>query len=253
MRADPRGMLRPLSRPLCHVSLHDVSPTFRDLLWRALDLCHAQEIQPALLVVPDHHARAPLEDHPAFVDEVRQLAAAGHEIYLHGLTHRANPTPPSLTRLWRQRVVSAGEAEFASLSADEGRARLTQGLQRLRALDLPIDGFVAPAWSFRPWLLPMLAEQNVSYTEDHLHVYRPTTFERRASLVLNFASRSVGRVLSTTAYCRLARPLAHALPTRIALHPGDFSVSVLRHEARSLLTWARRFPIVRGADLLSAA
>lgn len=225
-----------------HVSMHDVTPRFAAEMRDALELAATFGLKPALLVVPDHHESCRLEDYPDFVAELRALARAGHEIYLHGLTHRAAAGAPSASRYFRQKVVSAGEAEFASIDRDEGKRRLGEGLARLRALDLPVHGFVAPAWSFQPWLLPLLGAHNVQYTEDHLHVYDPVRGQKRRSLVLNFASRSWGRIATTTAFCRAARPLAALAPTRVALHPGDFGVPLLRREATSLLAWASRFP-----------
>lgn len=235
-----------------HVSLHDVTPRFSDAMDRALELAARHGLKPALLVVPDHHEQTRLEDHPQFVDRLRALAADGYEIYLHGMTHRqsAQDRTSAASRFFRQRVVSAGEAEFASLDRVEGARRLGEGLARLRALELPVSGFVAPAWSFRPWLLQLLAAHHVHYTEDHLRVYDPVRGLSRASLVLNFASRSWNRIATTTLFCRAARPLAAFTPTRVALHPGDFGVKLLRREADSLLAWASRFPQHRGRELL---
>ena len=233
-----------------HVSMHDVTPRFAGEMHEAIELAATFGLKPALLVVPDHHDACRLEEHPAFVAELRALARAGHEIYLHGLTHRAAPGAASASRYFRQTVVSAGEAEFASIDRTEGARRLGAGLARLRALDLPVHGFVAPAWSFQPWLLPLLAAYNVQYTEDHFHVYDPVRGQRRRSLVLNFASRSWSRVASTTFFCRAARPLAALAPTRVALHPGDFRVPLLRREVASLLGWASQFPQHRGNALV---
>lgn len=231
-----------------HVSLHDVTPRFADEMRDALALCSSFGLRPALLVVPDHHESCPLEAHPAFVAELRELAQRGHEIYLHGKTHRA----ASMKGFFRQRVVSAGEAEFASIDRREGARRLGDGLARLRALGLPVHGFVAPAWSFEPWLLPLLAAHHVEYTEDHLRVYDPVRGVQRRSLVLNFASRSLGRIASTTIFCRAARPLAAFAPTRVALHPGDVRVPFLRREVQSLLAWASRAPQQTGRELVAA-
>lgn len=239
---------------LMHVSLHDVAPPFADETEAALRLCAEHGLKPALLVVPDHHERAPLAESPAFCDRLRELADQGHEIYLHGYTHRASPRAEQASRarhFFRQKVVSAGEAEFASIDAREGTERLARGLELLReTLALPVHGFVAPAWSFQPWLLPMLAQHGVAYTEDHLYVYDPETGRKRASLVLNFASRSRSRIATTSLYCRAARPLATVLPARIALHPGDMRVALLRHEARSLLAWGARRTVCTGPQLL---
>ena len=43
-----------------HVSIHDVSPAWKDEVEAALAMCHGAGAKPALLVVPNYHARAPL-------------------------------------------------------------------------------------------------------------------------------------------------------------------------------------------------
>ena len=52
------------------------------------------------------------------------------------------------------------------------------------------DGFVAPAWAMPPWLLPMLGGRGYRFAEDHLRVYDPANHQTRASVVLNYASRT---------------------------------------------------------------
>ncbi|MFO0667085.1 MAG: polysaccharide deacetylase family protein [Polyangiaceae bacterium] len=233
-----------------HVSLHDVSPAFREEVDAAIALCGTFGIKPALLVVPNHHRKAPLEEDGAFASRLRELQADGFELFLHGYFHRSEPTQRSgLSGFFRQRVVSAGEAEFAALNETEGCARLDRGLGLLERLDLRVDGFVAPAWSFSPWLVPALAVRGIRYTEDHLRIYDPSARKVRSSLVLNFATRSVGRLASTVLYCRAARPMAAVLPTRVAIHPGDMRSSVAKSEVRSLLRWAAQRNVVRGPQL----
>lgn len=235
-----------------HVSLHDVSPAFEPEVERMLELCHARGSRPALLVVPDYHGRAPLGDAPEFVDRLRALAASGHEILLHGFFHRAEASDPSgaATRFFRQRVVSAGEAEFASLEPAEAARRLDDGARVLAECGLSASGFVPPAWSMGPGVLELLAERGYRYTEDHLFVYDPASRRRRPSVVLNFASRSPGRLFSTVAYCRVAKYARAALPARVALHPGDMRFKLLVDEARDLVGWAARDLASTGAALL---
>src|SRR5579872_2749662 len=101
-----------------HVSIHDVSPAWSDEVLRAIALCADTGARPALLVVPNFHGRSPLLGDGAFCQRLRQLQAAGHEIYLHGLVHMAQPSPAGLAPLERirwtlaQRVLSGGEAEL---------------------------------------------------------------------------------------------------------------------------------------------
>jgi predicted deacetylase len=250
-----------------HVSIHDVSPAWAHEVEAALELCHAEGIRPALLVVPDFHGRAPLLADAPFCARLRDLQAGGHEIYLHGYLHRSRDSYDGAARkdgptegggglrgrlawMFAQRVVSGGEAEMSDVSADEGRARIERGEAVLRDAGLRIDGYVAPAWSMPPWLLPRLAARGYRFTEDHAHVYDPLAGRARASVVLNWASRSPGRMLSTVAWCRLAERAPARLPARVAIHPGDMGYLLLRQEIARQLARVRGDVVARGADLL---
>jgi predicted deacetylase len=239
-----------------HVSIHDVSPAWREEVDAALAMCADAGVRPALLVVPDFHARAPLRADAAYCARLRELQAAGHEIYLHGFFHRsaasydAARVPGRLAWLFAQRVASGGEAEMSDVSPGEGRRRIEDGEAVLRGAGLRIDGFVAPAWSMPDWLLPLLAEHGCRFTEDHLRVYDPAGGRGRASVVLNWATRSPGRLLSTVAWCRAAKHARAVMPARIAIHPGDMRYRLVRNEIADLLRWARGDFVERGADLL---
>jgi predicted deacetylase len=242
-----------------HASIHDVSPAFTQEIDDALALCHEVGAKPALLVVPNFHGTWPLARYPKFCERLRALQADGHEIYLHGFFHKAGMDgaaeeagrPGRVRRLFAQKVVSAGEAEFADIGWKEGDARLDEGESILAAAGLRIDGFVAPAWSMASWVLTMLRERGYRYTEDHFHVYDPKMGTTRRSLVLNFASRTPARLWSSVAFCRVARPARRVFPARIALHPGDMRKEVLRREAKDLLAWGRGDYVGRGADLFA--
>ena len=240
-----------------HVSLHDVSPAWTDEVEDALHLCAEFGARPALLVVPDFHGRAPLLDDGPFCARLRGLQAAGHEVYLHGFYHRsrerydAGRASSRLAWLFAQRVASGGEAEMSDVSPDEGRERLENGERVLGQAELRVDGFVAPAWSMPPWLLPLLGERGCRYTEDHLRVYDPSSGRARPSVVLNWATRSPGRLLSTVAWCRAAKHARALWPARIAIHPGDMRYRLVRSEIRDLLDWAQGDLVARGSDLLA--
>ncbi len=240
-----------------HVSIHDVSPAWSREVDDALDLCHALGVRPALLVVPNFHGRAPLLESPDFCARLRALQAEGHEIYLHGLLHEsarrydAASGHARLVWLFAQRVASGGEAEMMDVSEEVGKARVDEGERVLREAGLAIDGFVAPAWSMPPWLLPWLGERGYAFTEDHTRVYDPRAGRSRASVVLNWATRSPGRLLSTVAWCRIARPAGRLLPARVAIHPGDMGFRLVREEVADALRWARSDLVTRGRDLVA--
>lgn len=234
-----------------HVSIHDVSPAWEREVDVALDLAHAVGARPALLVVPHFHGEALLTDHPEYVDRLRSLEASGHEIYLHGYYHRARAWADTPVRsgkvslvgrarhAFAQSVVSGGEAEFSDVSESEARHRLDDGERMLRGAGLTIRGFVAPAWSMPPWVLDLLGERGYRFTEDHLRVHDPAGKRSRPSVVLNYASRTPGRLLSSVAWCRIARAGRRVLPTRIAMHPADMRYALLRSETESMLAWGK--------------
>ena len=241
-----------------HLSIHDVSPAWEAEVDAALEACDAIGARPALLVVPNFHGRASLADHPKYAARLRELQARGHEIFLHGYFHKsgvggdgARSDANEIQRFFRQNIVSAGEAEFADVSPEEATRRLDEGAKMLVDAGLRVDGFVAPAWSMPKWLLPMLAERKLTFSEDHTRIYDTTRDRSRASLVLNFASRTPSRLFSSMAYARIARPARRIFPTRVAIHPVDMHVELLRHEVRSLLAWAKGDVVDRAIDLFS--
>jgi predicted deacetylase len=232
-----------------HVSIHDVSPAWAREVDVALEMCHAAGATPALLVVPDFHGRAPLDDAPEFASTLRELQAAGHEIILHGFFHRARAKgeaspegrgrPTGLRWLWAQKIASGGEAEFSDVTEEEAEDRLARGEAVLSNAGLSPVGFIPPAWSMPPWLLPMLARRGYSFCEDHMFAYDPAGGKKRASVVLNYASRTPDRLASSVAWCRIAKHARAAFPARIAIHPADMRFALLRHEVKALLEWGK--------------
>lgn len=238
---------------MIHVSIHDVSPRWRDEVETALRWCHEVGAKPGLLVVPEMHGSWRIDDDPGFVRRVRGLADEGHELFLHGWYHLARPGR-GLRHAFAQRVVSAGEAEFASYGEREGCAVLDRGLALMRALSLPVAGFIPPAWARQRWLLPALRARGVDFVEDQLFVYAPVRGLRRLAPALNYASRTAGRRWSSAAYARVGRGYASlSLPLRVVIHPADLAHPMLVRETLSLLRWARGRTTDSVASLFNAA
>jgi predicted deacetylase len=247
--------MSPSRRAPVHVTIHDVGPAFARQVDDALELCAKESIRPGLLVVPNHHGQAPLELATDYAANLRALARSGCELFLHGYFHRADAPDTAaksasgrVDRWFRQTVVSGGEAEFASLDRERARDRLDLGMALMARLDLPISGFVPPAWSMRRWLIPMLAERGIRFCETHVAVMDPVRGIHRPSLVLNYASRSLARIASTVAFCRVAKHAA-IVPTRVAIHPKDLDVPLLRSEVQRLLAWAAPRAVPTAAEL----
>jgi predicted deacetylase len=113
-----------------------MSPTARSPARR--ELCVVLPV--TLLVIPQRHGD-PAAPRP-YLRWLRRLAREGHELALHGLTHRDEGPPP---RGWREHLMRrwyiAGEGEFAGLDAG---VEWTCTLDHLTALP---RGPVRPAWA----------------------------------------------------------------------------------------------------------
>ena len=223
---------------MIHVSIHDVSPAWEHELERAVALCAEVGAKPALLVVPDFHGKWRLDRYPGFVERLQRLQDDGHEVLLHGFHHLAQPQPGP-RGFFAQRVMSAGEAEFAALDPSEAERLLDAGLEMLTSLALHARGFVPPAWQARRWLLPLLAARGLRWTEDHLRIRDPVAGTVRPSLVLNYASRTPARLWSSLGFVRAALPARNLFRTRIAIHPADLHHDVLVRETRRVLSRCR--------------
>jgi hypothetical protein len=235
-----------------HVSIHDVSPAWKDEVEAALERCHAHGIKPALLVVPNFHGQAPLLDFPSYCARLRELQAEGHEIYLHGFFHQSRTREKADVRwLFAQKVVSGGEAEFSDVTPEEAKQRLDEGEEVLAQAGLTPTGFIPPAWSMPRWMHEILKERGYRFTEDHLRVYDPARRRSAGSVVLNYATRSTPRLFSTVAYNRVAKHARALFPARVAIHPADMRFALLRAEIEHLLGWSRGDVVDRGSELLS--
>jgi predicted deacetylase len=238
-----------------HVSIHDVSPAYPDEFEAALALCAGVDSRPALLVVPNFHGGALLLDHPGFCERLRGLQSTGHEIFLHGFLHQSHDRydgsrlSDRLARLFAQRILSRNEAEMNGVTVEHGRALMAEGESVLREAGLRIDGYVAPAWSMPRWLLAELSDRGYRFAEDHLRIHDPAAGRSRASVVLNWASRSPVRLFSTVAWCRGARRARAFIPARVAIHPLDMRHLLLRREIEAALAWARGDIVHRAAEL----
>ncbi|HET9929325.1 MAG TPA: DUF2334 domain-containing protein [Polyangiaceae bacterium] len=240
-----------------HVSIHDVCPRYTAEIEHAMLLCRARDLAPALLVVPNMHGHAPLDGDPSFVERLLDHERAGSQILLHGLYHLTEVAPDrvrhgalaEVPRYLRQRVASAGEAEFGELSIAEAAERLDRGLSMFSRLGLPVHGFVPPAWILPRRLMPALAARKIRYTESHFGVHDPVSGRSRTSAVMNFATRTHARLLTSVSYVRAARALRGTLPLRIAIHPPDLRSPLALRETIRLLDWARGDFVQRVEDL----
>jgi predicted deacetylase len=121
---------------------------------RFLPLIQRFRLCPILAVVPENHdpdleRNAP---NPGFWEEMRQMAAAGAAIGLHGYRHLCEGYGRGLIPLHRR-------TEFAGVAEDIQREWISRGIARLRAEGLSPQIWVAPRHGFdRATLRALLAE-----------------------------------------------------------------------------------------------
>lgn len=235
------------------VSIHDVSPAQADAVARLWTICADRQVTPALLVVPNWHGQWPLESHPGFVEWVRDRAAGGAEIVLHGDRHDEIGLPRSVGDRLRAWGKTAGEAEFMTLDLSAARERVDRGLARLRKLGLEPTGFVPPAWLAREAAYQAAALAGLGFSEDDHSVRLLASGCRLRSPVVRWSARTSARAWGSVAVARARSLLQRGVRVpRIALHPRDLDhPATARSLTRTLDDWLTSHRPGRYAELLS--
>lgn len=216
------------------LAIHDVTPAHRGSLERIYRLLEERGFtRYALLVVPDWHGDWSLDQHPAFVDDLRQRQADGAEIFLHGYRH----DEVGFRRTWAQRAVVAGRtassAEFYVAPPGEAARRLDQGLALFATLGLEPVGFIPPAWIHASGLADQLRRRKLAITEGFWRITNLISGRSRFAPALSWStarpwrSRATARMAALRGVLESGRGLV-----RVAIHPPDIEVGVVALELR---------------------
>jgi predicted deacetylase len=206
------------------VSIHDVTPALADGVARLWALCAARGLRPALLVVPDWHGEWPLEAHPDFVAWLRDRAAEGAEIVLHGERHDEIGLPRRFTDRLRALGATAKEGEFLTLDGAAAGERIARGLTRLRSVGLEPVGFVPPGWLARSEAHRAAGGSGLAFSEDAHAIHLHPSGRRLPSPVVRWSARTPVRAWGSVAVARGRWALqARARHPRIAFHPQDLA------------------------------
>jgi predicted deacetylase len=235
-------------------SIHDVSPRFESDVDRLMDA-----LQPhvgstlALLVVPNHWGVSPIVPGTPFATRLRNLAASGSEIFLHGYFHRDHANYQRIADRLRAACLTAGEGEFLALSRSEAVKRIERGRALLEDVTgQPIAGFIAPAWLYGKGAIQGLRDCAIPIAEDHLRVWSPADGAVLSrSPVITWASRSPARLRSSLLTAAVLRRAPMSV-LRIGVHPSDCQSPQLLQSIEKtfrLATCSRR--PARYAELLS--
>lgn len=248
-------MTKPAARRLI-ACLHDVSPRDFDRIVE-IDRFY-DEIgigsNYAMLVVPDFWGAWSLEDYPDFIAWLKQRAADGVEMFLHGFFHH-DTTPKDERSAWRKFCYQAlGEGEFANIEEYEALKRLSVGRKMLEnMLDVKITSFVAPAWQYSAGARAALKELGFSVAENRSCVWSPAQNRVLSKTpVIAYSNRSAARRHASIFWSKLsATVLKDAQIVRHAIHPDDFNDEALKNEiTRSLRELLSRREVITYRRLL---
>ena len=213
------------------MALHDVCPATIGPCRRLAALVQGclPGARLTLLIVPEYHGANRIDDASTFRRWVDGRLERGDELAMHGLRHLDEAASPWTPRAWiARRVMTAREAEFAAVTADEARMRITRGLALMRNCGWPVAGFVPPAWQISARAGATLGEFGFGYTSTRTSLYRLPDWTRCRAPALTFGSRSALRRWASIRWTRSLVARVQDLPlVRFALHPGDNSYDEL--------------------------
>lgn len=210
--------------PSLVVSLHDVSPlTFEACDWILRELRTVGITKTSLLVIPDHHQRAPLRNHSDFCHWLRARVSDGHEPVLHGYTHlRIRKPAESLQDRFTTRIYTRDEGEFFDISAEQATERVQQGLLEFQRIGLHPTGFIAPAWLLSMAAERVLRDVGLRYTTVIQEIRDLVSGLSHPSRSLCWSVRSGWRRIVSLGYnAAQMKVQAQNEVLRIAIHPVD--------------------------------
>jgi uncharacterized protein len=237
------------------VSIHDVTPALEPPVRRLWTICAERGLRPALLVVPNWHGQCQLHLYPAFVGWLKQCAAQGAEIVLHGERHDEVGLPRRPTDHWRALGKTAREGEFLTLSEPQAYERIARAQRYLQELGLPPVGFVPPAWLAREEGYRAVARAGLEFSEDDRRVRLFPAGQRIAAPVVRWSARSPVRAWGSVAVARGRWLLQRSAPVaRLALHPQDLDhPATARALPRALDRWLSLHRPISYAELRRSA
>ena len=236
------------------VSIHDVSPAQAPDIAELWAICRERGITPALLVVPNWHGAFPLQRHPQFVEWIRERAAEGAEIALHGERHDEVGLPRRASDSWNAWGKTDREGEFLTLDSTAARERLDRGLSLFRQLGLNATGFVPPAWLAREVTHEAAAAAGFVFSEDARSIRLLPVSRQVHSPVVRWSARTELRARGSVWVARV-RTMAQrgSQFARIALHPSDLHhPAIARSVLETLDRWLQENSPGRYADIMAS-
>ncbi|MGL1933601.1 MAG: DUF2334 domain-containing protein [Fibrobacterales bacterium] len=170
----------------------------------------------------------------SFAQWLTKRHSLGHEIFIHGYTHTADP---HLKRtLWGRfkNKINNHEAEFAGLDSDDTTRVLMRALAAYTKLHRgPVSGFVPPTWFDSPTLKQECFNSSLPIYESRFAIHNLEGSTIKTTPMSWFRSPILFILGTLYIRCRLLFPIHR--PLRIALHPQDIETNGKLKLIRSLL------------------
>lgn len=195
--------------------------------------------QTSLLVIPNHHHRAPVEESPEFAQWLREKEQKGHEIVLHGFYHLRPHTKTHLLNQLITKHYTAGEGEFFDLSEAEAQAKLQRGALVLKNSGFQPVGFIAPAWLLGAEAENAVRHQGFRYTV-RLREVKDLLHQRSyiSQSVVYSVRSGWRRQVSLLWNAFLFKKLNANVLLRCSLHPPDWQWPAIKNQALDLIRQA---------------
>jgi predicted deacetylase len=223
------------------VSVHDVSPLTQANCDQIIEALRGLGVsEGSLLIIPNHHGKAPVRDNPAFKDWISDRVRQGYEPVLHGYYHARTPKPTDagITKFTTQ-VYTAGEGEFFDLDRDEAISRLKTGMDDLAFLDRKLNGFVAPAWLLGYEAEAAVRKVGFSYITNVGSVKVFDGVHNYYSRSLVWSTRAPWRRMVSLAWNQgLISRLRDRPLLRIGIHPADCEIPAVWSHVKSSIAAA---------------
>lgn len=220
--------------PAICVVVHDVASATRESCLRLISAVKdVADIPVTLLAVPRYHCDPSSADFGAWL---RECSQRGDEIALHGYTHQDDGQPHGVVDHLLRRHYTRGEGEFADLPITEAMQRLTAGVNWFARHNLPLYGFVAPAWLMSLGTWEALRWLDLSYTCTLRRLVLLPERRHITSQSLVYSSSSAWRRRASVAWnTTMAAMQRHNPLLRLELHPHDADHSEIRRSWQKLL------------------
>ncbi len=212
------------------VSFHDLAPHSWEACRQFLDDMRSVGVERvSLLVVPRWHGEADANQHDEFCAWLRECAAQGHEITLHGYTHLTEKVEGGMWQQFMGNIYTAREGEFYQINYDDAKQKLQTGLDMFQHIGVSTRGFVAPAWLLSPEGRCALRDLRFEFTtywggiealQQNVVIKAPT---------LTFSCRTRLRRIISKRWVKCWKLYNYSAPVlRLAAHPVDLKYPRVR-------------------------